>query len=67
MHPDHRENLPARMAKRVRDYAVGDVRRSMRENKGQRVRADNVVDPSYLDFDEDDEFRGKRKTYEIDE
>ena len=67
MHPDHREKLPTRMAKRVReDLSVG-VRRSARGNKGQMTRPDGFADSSYMDYDDDDEFKGKSKSYEFDE
>jgi len=67
MHPDYRPNLPARMAKRVREHPADSVRRSTRANKGQRVRADGFVDPSYIDFNDDVEMSDVRKPVEMDE
>ena len=66
-HPDYREKLSNRMSKRDREKPIGGDRRSMRENKGQMVRDSRFVDPTYMDFDDDEEFKGRKNNYELDE
>jgi hypothetical protein len=55
------------MSKRVREDVSSGVRRSARENKGRMTRPDGFADPTYMDYDDDDEFKGNRKSYEFDE